>query len=120
MHDRALPQRGMMLSTDLQPYQNGSDRFASILMGPVHQNQAISPPALTAFAIHPVVLLSPTERKHTHTLTEDLSHNRQKIGSVFTSGLDSFKGLKQQVCVCVCVCCLCVLPLFKLMGSVGP
>lgn len=41
MHDRALPQRGMMVSADLQPYQNGSDGLVSILMGPVGPNHAI-------------------------------------------------------------------------------
>lgn len=41
MHDRALPQRGMMVSADLQPYQNSSDGLVSILMGPVGLSHAI-------------------------------------------------------------------------------
>lgn len=43
MHDRALPQRAMMVSADLQPYQNGSDGLVSILMGPVGPNHTIFP-----------------------------------------------------------------------------
>ena len=35
MHDRAPPQSGVMVSADLQPYQNGSDGLVSILMAPV-------------------------------------------------------------------------------------
>lgn len=42
MHDRTLPQRRMMMvSADLQPYQNGSDGLVFILMGPVGLNYAI-------------------------------------------------------------------------------
>lgn len=72
-----------MVSADLQPYQNGSDGLVSILMGPVGPNHAIflssdgrSYTSCCAAESHGI-------DTHTHT-EEDLCHNRQKIGSVFT------------------------------------
>lgn len=61
--------------------------------------------ALTAVAIHSVVLLSPTEWAHIHVPTcteEDRRHNRQKIGSVFTWGWEPFSAWSsRRVCLCV-------------------
>lgn len=67
MHDRALPQREMMVSADLQLYQNGSDGLVFHTDGSCGPGSCNFPQLLTAVAIHPVVLLSPTEWTHIHT-----------------------------------------------------
>lgn len=85
MYDRALPQRGMMVSIDLQPYQNGSDGLVSILMGPVGLNPTILFTSDGHSYTYCCAAESPRMDTHTHT-EEDLCHNRQKIGSVFTRG----------------------------------
>lgn len=76
-----------MASTDLQPYQNGSDGFISILKDPVGQSHAISRcsdgRSYTSIHIH---CAAESHRMDTHTPTNGgpICHNRQKIGSVFT------------------------------------
>lgn len=74
-----------------------------------------------AIAIHPVVLLSPTERTRVRSREQALCCNRQKIGSVFYLRLRVPLGLKQQVCMCMCLCvCLHSLCVCKLIGNAGP
>lgn len=72
-----------MVSADLLPYQNGSDGLVSMLMGPVGLDHAIF---LTSYGRSCTSCCAAESHKmdtHTHT-EEDLCHNRQKIGSVFT------------------------------------
>lgn len=85
MYERALSQKGMMVSADVLPYQNGSDELVSILMGPVGLNWAI----FLSRAGHSYTSCCAAESNRTDAYThteENLCRNRQKIGSVFTGG----------------------------------
>lgn len=115
MHEGALPQDEMIASADLKLQQNDSDELVSIHVGPLGLNRPI---LLSSVGCnYPSCGAAESRRIRTHSGWADLRRNRQKIGSVFTWGWDSFRpqtagaSIYLHAFIPICFC--------KLVGNVG-